>query len=104
MPSHRVMAVDVPEALPLETIDVATLPDEWRRTPPPASLHRIGRDWLHAGHSVVLRVPSAIVPIEFNYLLNPRHPAFADLRIQEPEPFEIDKRLLRAGVAGVRPT
>ena len=95
MPSQRVMAVDVPDALSVATIDVGTLPDDWRRTPPPPALRHIGGAWLDAGRAVLLRVPSAIVPIEFNYLLDPRHPAFGRLRIHGPESFEIDKRLYR---------
>ena len=41
LPSQRLIAVDVPELLPVEGIDAAVLPDDWRRTPPPASLQDI---------------------------------------------------------------
>ena len=90
IPSQRVIAVDVPDTLPVDTAD---LPDDWRRTPPPPVLRDIGRAWLDAGRTAILQAPSAIVPLEFNYLLNPRHPDFGRLRIHEPEPFKIDKRL-----------
>ena len=93
MPSQRVIAVDVPDTLPVDTVDTADLPDDWRRTPPPPVLRDIGRAWLDADRTPILRAPSAIVPLEFNYLLNPRHPDFGRLRIHEPEPFKIDKRL-----------
>ncbi len=93
IPSQRVIAVDVPDTLPLETVAVADLPDDWRRSPPPPALPNIGRTWLDAGRTAILRAPSAIVPLEFNYLLNPRHPDFGRFRIHEPDPFEIDKRL-----------
>jgi RES domain-containing protein len=43
--------------------------------------------------SPVLRVPSAVVPLEHNYLLNPRHPQFGSIRRGEPMPFPIDLRL-----------
>lgn len=95
MPTQRVIAVDIPDRLAVTAIDVANLPDDWRRTPPPRALRNIGEAWLDAGESAVLRVPSVIVPIEFNYLLDPRHPAFEDLGIHEPESFEIDKRLYK---------
>ena len=95
MPSQRVIAVDVPGALPVEAVDAADLPDDWRRTPAPASLQNIGRAWLGADRAAILRVPSVIVPLECNYLLNPRHPDFERLRVHAPEPFRIDKRLLR---------
>ncbi len=94
MPSQRLIAVDVPESLPVEVIDATDLPDDWRRTPAPTSLQDIGRAWLGAARTAVLQAPSVIVPIEFNYLLNPRHPDFERLRVHAPEPFPIDKRLL----------
>ena len=95
IPSHRVIAVDIPDSVAVDAVDVAKLPRQWRRVPPPPSLRRIGRAWLEAGRSAILKAPSAIVPIEHNYLLNPLHPDFRSLRLQEAEPFEIDKRLLR---------
>ena len=93
MPSQRLIAVDIPESLPVEAIDAADLPDDWRRTPAPTSLQDIGRAWLGAARTAVLQAPSVIVPIEFNYLLNPHHPDFERLRAHAPEPFPIDKRL-----------
>ena len=51
--------------------------------------------WLRGEGSCVLRVPSAVVPGESIYLLNPRHPEFRRIRIGEPEYLETDSRLLR---------
>lgn len=95
MPAQHLIAADVPKSLAVEAIDAADLPDDWRHTPPPASLRDIGRAWLGAARTAILRAPSVIVPIEFNYLLNPRHPDFERLRVHEPEPYPIDKRLFR---------
>ena len=47
-----------------------------------------------AATSVALRVPSAVVPIEFNFVLNPKHPDFAKLVIGPRQPLPIDPRLL----------
>lgn len=70
------------------------LPRDWRRSPPPSSTQRAGDDWVRSGRSAVLRVPSVLVPREFNYLFNPWHPAFASVRIAGPEPLTFDERLL----------
>ncbi|MBI2497892.1 MAG: RES domain-containing protein, partial [Opitutae bacterium] len=43
-----------------------------------------------------LRVPSVVVPGEFNYLLNPAHPDFKRVKIGKPEPFSFDPRLAPA--------
>ena len=93
MPAHRVIPVDIPEAIPVTTIEVADLPDDWRRTPPSLSLRKIGKAWLDAGETAVMQVPSVIVPEESNYLVNPLHADFTQLAIRAPAPFGIDGRL-----------
>ena len=55
---------------------------------------RAGDAWLASRETPALRVPSAVVPGEFNFLLNPLHPAFGGLKADEPEPFAFDPRLL----------
>lgn len=69
------------------------LPDDWRSHPPPSSTRAFGDAWLAAASAPALRVPSAVIGGEFNYLLNPRHPAFAQIRLGPPEPFSFDPRL-----------
>ncbi len=53
-----------------------------------------GEAWLAAGKSPVLEIPSAIIPEEPNYLLNPLHPRFAEIGTGTPHPFAFDPRLL----------
>jgi len=71
------------------------LPKTWRRTPAPASARRIGDDWISGAASAVLRLPSAIVPVESNYLLNPAHPDFERIVIGPKRAIEFDPRLLK---------
>ncbi len=71
------------------------LPDDWRANPPPASARSIGDAWVAAEPSPVLELPSAIIPAENIFLLNPQHRDFAQIRISDPQPFEFDLRLLR---------
>lgn len=75
--------------------NIEYLPPNWRDYPAPAQLQTIGNDWVRSARSPVLRVPSAIVPSENNYLLNPAHPKFRRIRIGKPENFELDVRLLK---------
>ena len=95
-PSHFAITIDVPDSMPISTIEPDTLPDEWRGTPAPSSLQKIGESWLQSFETAILRVPSAIVPQESNYILNPLHAAFSQLVVHEPDPFEIDGRLFRS--------
>jgi RES domain-containing protein len=83
---------DIPEDVPITRIRGSELVPGWRATPPPESLANIGARWLAAKHTLVLAVPSAIIPSDLNYLLNPLHPHFKRIRIGRPEPFSFDPR------------
>lgn len=71
------------------------IPSDWRVDPPPAAVRAVGDRWVRDRVSAMLRVPSAIVEGESNYLVNPAHPEFANLRIASPKPFSFDPRLLK---------
>ena len=77
----------------IEHLDHSRLPKDWRVDPLPASVRAIGDSWIGADTSAVLRVPSALVPSENNFLLNPRHKDFPKLSIGKPMPFSFDRRL-----------
>jgi RES domain-containing protein len=76
-------------------VDLDRLPRTWRQSPPHPSTQRVGDDWADQETSAVLRAPSAIVPEEFNYLLNPGHPDFAGIQLGDPHELLLDPRLLR---------
>ncbi|MBL8866672.1 MAG: RES family NAD+ phosphorylase, partial [Planctomycetia bacterium] len=62
---------------PEELVEIPNrCPSRWSANPPSALAQQFGDDWAAENRSAVLRVPSAIVPNEFNYLLNPNHPDF----------------------------
>jgi len=83
----------VPDSAAIEAVDVTNLPRTWSATPAPDVLQDIGTDWVLRGSSAVLAVPSAIIPHELNYLINPAHADFARVAIGLPEPFAFDPRL-----------
>ena len=86
--------VMVSARLPMERVEKpARFPENWRRFPAPPETRRFGDAWITAGRSVALRVPSAVVPGEFNYVLNPGHPRFAEVKAGRPEAFAFDSRL-----------
>jgi RES domain-containing protein len=74
-------------------LNLSKLPENWRTDPAPADVRAIGNEWAASGNCAALRVPSALVPGESNFLLNPRHPDFTKLRIGKPFPFQFDPRL-----------
>ncbi len=73
--------------------DVSKLPRNWKSYPAPLATMRLGDAWVRGGTSVVLRVPSVVIPAESNFLLNPAHPGFQRLRIGKPIAFAFDQRL-----------
>jgi RES domain-containing protein len=91
---YVLIEVGIEEALILR-LDLKEWPKDWRESPPPSRLREIGDAWVEAGKSVSLQVPSALVPGESNFLLNPRHTDFGRLRIGKPLPFRYDPRLVR---------
>jgi RES domain-containing protein len=72
------------------------LPPNWRLNPAPSETALIGDQWLKSQQSLALKIPSAIVPREFNYLINPNHPEMNAL-MNNMEAFElsVDPRLLK---------
>jgi RES domain-containing protein len=95
LPSDLVsVRVDVPDAL-VETLDRKKLPRGWRAYPAPVELQDLGSEWVLSLRSVALRVPSAVLPIEENILLNPHHARMAKLTIDPPEAFAFDPRMFK---------
>ncbi|WP_230467676.1 RES family NAD+ phosphorylase [Lujinxingia vulgaris] len=86
--------VDIPDDLPVRTILPDELPEGWRRVDGLRALKTLGSEWILSRESAVLRVPSVIIPSEFNLLLNPSHPDLARLTFHLPEPYAFDPRLL----------
>ena len=83
---------EFPDSL-IEVLPLSALPADWRSAPPPRTLAAIGDSWVTRGSSAVMAVPSAIIPQERNYLLNPAHPEFAQVTIHPAEAFPFDQRL-----------
>lgn len=93
LPAYVLIACSFDEAL-VTRANRATLPANWRSYPAPPELQQLGDAWLRRGTSAVLEVPSAVIPTEPNYLLNPQHADFPSIARTAPQPFEFDLRLL----------
>ncbi len=93
---YVVCRLEFPESA-VEEFSVRRLPADWRRSPAPPAVQEIGTHWARARRSAVLRVPSAVIPLESNFLLNPEHPAFPRFARTSPEPFDFDPRLRSHG-------
>ncbi len=95
LPADLVFAsVNIPATVKVHEVATDSLPDTWRNIDPaPAELARIGADWLGKNDTLLMRVPSVIIPWEWNYVINPIHARFDDLDGFQVTPFQIDPRL-----------
>ncbi len=84
----------IPEKVRIERLDAQSLPARWYQTRDPLLRH-LGDNWVRAGQTVALLVPSAAIPGEWNVLLNPAHADFSKITFREPESFQFDVRMFR---------
>jgi len=87
------ISADIPDQVLVKTLNPTDLPTAWRQYPAPELLAAIGTAWAESLETAVLSVPSAVIPQEKNYLLNPIHPDFVRIRINEPLHFVFDTRM-----------
>ena len=96
LPSDLVtVTIEIPDVVSMATIEAGALPRGWRDHPAPAAVQAIGAEWLDSGRSAVLRVPSAVLPTDFNLLVNPRRPDASHVVVAARGPFAWDPRLER---------
>lgn len=86
----KVMCIHVPDELAVETVEPKALPEDWFDFGRYPECQKIGDAWLEKGSSAVLKVPSTIIRTEYNYLLNPDHPHFANITLRATEEFVFD--------------
>ena len=84
-------AAEIPDG---EVRTLVTLPAGWDAVPSTGASVRAGDAWLEARSSLALKVPSAIVPRQYNVLINPLHDAFARIAYERAIPHVVDARLV----------
>jgi RES domain-containing protein len=87
------MRIGVPDDVPTQEVAADGLPDGWRREPRHPACIEIGERWLAEGRTLALRVPSAVIPEEANWLINPAHPDARRVPILSVGDFAFDPRL-----------
>jgi len=84
--------VHIPPIL-ISDLPLDKLPGDWNSRPVSPAIRAIGDRWVKKKKSVVLKVPSVVVPEEYNYLLNPTHPDFEKITIGSSIKYRFDPRL-----------
>ncbi|SCY95693.1 RES family NAD+ phosphorylase [Flavobacterium caeni] len=90
---YEIALIEIPENTIVPELETAELPKDWQSVPHAHSTQIIGDKFVSDDQFLVLKVPSAVVQGEFNYLINPAHDDFKSIKIVRTEPFSFDKRL-----------
>lgn len=93
MDYFTLLRIEVPDEQ-VHDADMAELPRHWGDEDAPPELAAYGDAWCFSQSSIALRVPSALSPVEYNFLLNPEHPdLYRIVQRAEVIPFRFDSRL-----------
>ena len=89
----KLMRLDIPDQLLIEEVPAAMLPTDWQQVTSYPQCQEIGSAWYQLRRSAVLKVPSAIITSESNYLLNTSHPDFEQVKLLSTADFIFDPRI-----------
>ncbi len=89
----RITEIYIPDGVSAEQVDLKKLPKGWHQMDNYHHCQKIGDQWIENGKSLLLEVPSSIIRDESNILINPHHPEFSKIEVQNITPFTFDERL-----------
>lgn len=89
----RTLVIEIPPKIKIVKVDLKNLPDGWDEINAQSITKTIGDEWIKKGKAPILKVPSAIIKQEFNYLFNPEHKDFKKIKLLKTEAFDFDMRL-----------
>ncbi len=94
LPNDRYyVEIEIPDELTIQEVKLEDLPEDWSSKPPTLTTQTIGDDFVNYNESAVLKVPSSIVPQEFNYLINPNHQDSSKIKVIGTTKMIFDSRL-----------
>lgn len=93
---YKILTIDIKDSgNALTLVNPKDLPKTWRTTSAYKTLRRIGSEWYGEKSSLILGVPSAVIPQEYNYIINTYHPDFNKMvKLAKTEDFIWDNRLV----------
>ncbi|WP_264524628.1 RES family NAD+ phosphorylase [Flavobacterium sp. N502536] len=84
--------IEIPDDITIQEVQLEDLPEDWNSKPPIVITQTIGDDFIDYNEASVLKVPSCIVPQEFNYLINPTHPDSKKIKVVSTTRMNFDSR------------
>jgi RES domain-containing protein len=92
---YVMISIEIPDDAPVEEILKENLEMGWNTFPHSHTTQKLGDEFVSRKQALVLKVPSAVVQGDCNYLLNPAHSDFTHVKVVEIVPFSFDQRLFR---------
>jgi len=92
---YKLVTIEIPDEMKFDTVHINKLPRGWNRFPYAHQTRKIGEAFIKKGMFLMLKVPSAVVQGDYNYLINPGHPEFKRIKIVRTEDFHFDSRFFR---------
>jgi RES domain-containing protein len=89
------VTINIPDTILIEILNSRILKKDWAVFPCTFETPLVGDDFIRRNESCVLKVPSAVVKGDFNYLINPYHQDFDKIAIIEQNDFPFDRRIFK---------
>ena len=100
LPTDRYyVEIEIPDDIEILELPIEDLPINWDSKPPILETQYIGDDFVQQNAAAILKVPSSIVPPEFNYLINPNHPDSKRIKVLSANPLHFDSRFRQTNSA-----
>lgn len=87
------ITLEISDKIKIKELSKEQLPKDWKNVPPSFSSQQTGHNFVLENEYAVMKVPSVVVPGDYNYLINPNHKDIKKIKIVAVEPFEFDRRL-----------
>lgn len=92
---YYLVEIEFPDSASILKLNLKELKSDWNSFPHSSETQQLGDDFVFKSKSLVLQVPSAVVQGDFNFLINPKHPEFYKITINNTERFSFDERLFK---------
>jgi RES domain-containing protein len=92
---YEMITLNIPDKMNITEMNEDMLPLGWKSSPFTTVTQQFGDRFIYENKFPVMKVPSAVIPGDLNYLINPRHPDFGKIEIIKKEPYEFDERFFK---------
>lgn len=92
---YMMVTIHIPDSVAIQELDLNVLDNDWNVYPHSPNTQLLGDTFVRSSRFCVLKVPSAVVKDDFNFLLNPNHPDIEKIEIVDAVKFPFDRRLFK---------